>query len=97
MPRASELVGWKTKPSEYCVEVSGCRFGLPPLRSLTCRSVWPVTGSSNWDDVASTIGWYRSTKVGARKPVPYEPRSINCWIGCQRTFPFQLVVEPKSL
>ncbi len=51
---------------------------------FTWMAFAPVAGSLNCSDVPSDSGWKRSVRVGARKPVPTEPRTTAQVAGIQR-------------
>ena len=73
--------GWITNPTLHCFDVSGWRAGLPPENPFTWAFGSPEYGSLNCSEVPSATGCHRSISVGARKPVPYEPRSSTSLIG----------------
>ena len=66
------------------------------FKELTTLQKWIVERKVVRDDEISRTGksW---KKLGARKPVLYEPRSSSCSTGVQRSASLGLVVVPKSL
>src|SRR5882672_10732185 len=99
-------IGSKTMPNVACSDSSGFRFALPPKSTPNCVSqsspVSLVTGQRIGSERpgcetppnCGVKSWYR---LGARNPVPYDPRSSTWRVGCQRRLTFGLVVLPKSL
>src|SRR5436190_15391091 len=98
--------GSHTTPNDACSDSSGFSAALPPNSTPTCvlqsRPVSCVTGqrTGSVSPVCVTppnCGVNSSYRLGARKPVPYEPRNSTSRVGCQRRLNFGFVVLPKSL
>src|SRR5438105_15927929 len=104
MPNENMGVGSNTAPIVQLVERSGLRAGLPPSLVVNCAlqsRKLPVdgqrSGSVQLPPVAPKIaGWSSSISVGARKPVPHDPRTRTSLAGCQRSETLGLVVLPTS-
>src|SRR6185437_10568722 len=98
--------GSTTTPIVACSDSSGLRLGLPPKMTGNCAlqsMPWLcVTGQRIGSlrptcDTPNVCAEKSSNNAGARKPVPYEPRTSTDLVGCQRSVNFGLVVPPKSL